>query len=653
MSVLDPTPAEVGGEDQDSTRIFRQWAGIALILLVAFATLPGAYRPLGPPGIDPGWQWAVNHANEAGLEFGRDVVFTYGPLAFLMVPLDVAHNLLIANVFYIIVQMIFAAALVSLFLKERKLAPVAIFAVLFVCARHQGLTLEAQVLLVIGVLAVLSLLGENRLLLATAAGLSGILLLVKMSLGLAAVMLLAAAVAVAMIIYKRPWFFALGLSPFPLVGVLLAAVYFDSAGTFINWLTLSMEMVSGYSVANSILGPVSQVAVGVVVVIGWLVAAVFVRSDRRLLAVILVFAPVVIIQFRLAFVRQDTHQLQFVPFMLALVALSTLFVRQRRHLVAHVAVFIVLLVGGSLTNLIDPLGRGLLPRNLLTGGSGAQTVANLIRFEDTREVLAADSRRNLAPLELPEEWMALVENSPGGIGTLPWEIQYCPANGLEWNPTPTIQLYAAYTAGLDLWSAEKYRGEHAPDFIVNEYVPVGKRHQMIDAPATWREIFTRYRLRGARLEPTQVALLERRRDVPPSSYEIVHRGEVALGSAGSGVPAADGLLFAEFDLRLTALGRMQKALFRIPLIYLVMYHASGDVTYYRLTPGPAVNGVLVNRFPKDFMGYRRLWQGRIDDPVVRFTITGPGLSFFSSPVAITWRELTINQEPPALALETH
>jgi hypothetical protein len=645
VSEIDPGPAVAGPSKDGPEGFWGQAAGVAAILGAAFVTLPGLYLPLGPAGIDPGWQWAVNQANPTGLVFGRDVVFTYGPLAFLMVPLDIAHHLLTANLFYMAVQALFTAALVLLFLQLKRPASAVVFALLFVIARHQGLTLEAQILIVVGILSLLALLQKHRLPLAVAAALSGVLFLAKLSLGVAASVILGATVAVAVFVFRRPLSFVYGLAPFPLVVGVLAMMYFDGAATFLRWLSLSREIVSGYSVANSILGPASQVAVGAVTVILWISAAAFLRRDRPLLAFNLVFAPAVIIQFRLAFVRQDTHQLQFVPFVLALVALSALFVHRRRDLAVVVAVFLALMVGGSATGLIDPHGRGFFPQDLLSGSGGAKAISRLIHFGETRRKLAEESRRNLAPLELPEGWLELVRTSQDGVGTLPWEIQYCPANDLEWSPTPTIQLYAAYTAELDRWSAEKYRGEKTPGFIINEYVPVGKRHQMIDAPATWREIFIRYRLRAAMLEPTQTALLERRTEVPQTTYEVVHRSSITLGSAGIEVPAADGLLFAEFDLQLNTLGRVQKSLFRIPLIYLVMYHASGDTTYYRLTPGPAVNGVLINRFPKDFMGYRLLWQGRIDDPVVRFMIAGPGLSFFRSPVEITWRELMIAVHP--------
>ena len=142
-------------------RQIQLFIGLALVLLVGFTTLFGIYRPLGPPGIDPGWQWAANQAADAGLVFGRDIVFTYGPLAFLMVPLDVSSNLLVANIFLLVVQTLFTVALAVLFVRDRRVSAVAAFAILFVIARNQGLGIEGFLPLVVGLLALLGVFREG------------------------------------------------------------------------------------------------------------------------------------------------------------------------------------------------------------------------------------------------------------------------------------------------------------------------------------------------------------------------------------------------------------------------------------------------------------------------------------------------------------
>lgn len=630
----------------DRGRSTRLIVGLALIVIVCFVTLNSNYRPLGPPGIDPGWQWAVNQAHSAGLVFGRDIVFTYGPLGFLMVPLDVSSNLLVANIFLIAVQVLLAAALAALYFRDRRLSALATFVVLFVIARHQGLSIEGFFLIVVGLLALLGVFADRRLPLAAAALLAAILLMVKMSLGVASLVILVAAFIIARFIFHRPYRFALGLLLFPVTLIILAALFFDRPGSFFSWLQLSAQVVSGYSVAMSLIGPGVQVAVGLIVVGVWFGLSVVLRHDRRLLACNLVFAPVVLIQFRLAFVRQDSHQLQFIPFMLALIAISSLFTHRQRQVGAHVAAFAALLIAGALTGLVDPVARGLLPASLLTGGSGPRALSQLLHIRATREALAADSKVNLEPLRLRDNLRGLLEDSRNGVGTLPWEIQYCPANRLDWNPTPTLQLYSAYTRDLDLWSAEHYAGDDAPQFIINSFGGVGMNRQLFETPATWRTIFINYELRSVWWMPETALLLERRKDPPKWKLEEVARSTVVLDGPSAPVPASDHLLFADINLRFTGIGRIQKTLFRVPAVALVMTHESHHATACRFIPGTAGNSVLINRFPRDFLGYWRLWQRISDDPVVRLAIGGEGTPFFRPRAAITWRELRIASPTP-------
>ena len=67
--------------------------------------------PEGTP--DPSWQLALNHAAEYGLTFGDEVIFTYGPLGFLRVPL-VAYDgpAVFAAVYAIYVQLALGLTLV-------------------------------------------------------------------------------------------------------------------------------------------------------------------------------------------------------------------------------------------------------------------------------------------------------------------------------------------------------------------------------------------------------------------------------------------------------------------------------------------------------------------------------------------------------------
>src|SRR5579871_1709026 len=77
------------------------WVNIGRILLLAgilAAGYPVRHYPI-TAGIDASWAYGLNYAHVKGLIFGREAIFTYGPLAWLMLPMDVGSNLRHAFVF--------------------------------------------------------------------------------------------------------------------------------------------------------------------------------------------------------------------------------------------------------------------------------------------------------------------------------------------------------------------------------------------------------------------------------------------------------------------------------------------------------------------------------------------------------------------------
>src|SRR6476660_8679315 len=60
-------------------------AGLVLFVVLMLAFLPAAPEPVYV-GLDPSWMWGLSMAHARGLAFGKEVGFTYGPLAYLFVP---------------------------------------------------------------------------------------------------------------------------------------------------------------------------------------------------------------------------------------------------------------------------------------------------------------------------------------------------------------------------------------------------------------------------------------------------------------------------------------------------------------------------------------------------------------------------------------
>src|SRR5580704_5749728 len=119
-------PLESSDRRTKNERIYRAIGGLATVYVclmtfsMQFESVDQANRRLdyisGPkgavkPGLDESWAWALNAVTQTGYIFGKDVVFTYGPLGFLMSPRPLGHNFQWASCFAVCIRAIFAGLL--------------------------------------------------------------------------------------------------------------------------------------------------------------------------------------------------------------------------------------------------------------------------------------------------------------------------------------------------------------------------------------------------------------------------------------------------------------------------------------------------------------------------------------------------------------
>lgn len=84
---------------------------LLIALLLTLLSCPFHFIDHASRGVDPSWAWALNNALHNGLIFGRDIIFTYGPLSFLNSRNDtyIPHYMLVcgdllrfAGIFYLL-----------------------------------------------------------------------------------------------------------------------------------------------------------------------------------------------------------------------------------------------------------------------------------------------------------------------------------------------------------------------------------------------------------------------------------------------------------------------------------------------------------------------------------------------------------------------
>lgn len=108
---------------RDSTRVaasivggLNRAKGARLVLCILGAALicPIRYWPI-VPGTDNTWVFAMNYAKVHGLAHGRDVVWTSGPLGYLVFPQNIGENLPHALIFQGILWLVLAGLFADVF----------------------------------------------------------------------------------------------------------------------------------------------------------------------------------------------------------------------------------------------------------------------------------------------------------------------------------------------------------------------------------------------------------------------------------------------------------------------------------------------------------------------------------------------------------
>jgi hypothetical protein len=606
------------------------WVGLVVFLF------PGARGSLGT-GLDPSYAFGLNEVAARGLVHGRDVAYTYGPLGTVLLP--TAQNAEATLRFRLALYALFAAALARALRRASPKRGLA-FAALLLVAHLTGLRYEYQLLFALALLIAPEVARPNRI--PIAAIVAGLLVtlfgLIKVSLGICALVLLGGWLVV--LALRRPPYAwrSVGSS----LGALCASVavaipwVFEAPRWALAWLGFQADLASGFAVVMVIEGSGLEVAadllgLGVVLAL-WIYAW---RTRSTLASFWAVAFPVLILAFRHTLVRQGGHGSIFPSFLLALLALGVLLAERADEIRASLAGWLAALIV-ALPAAISFAGPAENSRyELALGVRGVENLGAALLPQRDRMRLAAIERRALGPSQLPEAFVAPIRAAGSTVDVLPLELSLLAANRLLWVPTPTLQLYLAYSPRLDRWNAEHFRSGGGADLLLVENRAIDRRQMLWDTPETWRAILERYELDPRRPRPGWIVLRKR---VRPAAFHLARSGDqpFELGQPLE-VPRGPGWRFAELHLEPSLRGLLAAALWRVPPLFAETTYEDGAKKTWRLVPATASGGLLLAPATRNSAELSALW-GTEGPPsgVVRLRIFGPGLSAYRSEARVVW-----------------
>ncbi|HXI91795.1 MAG TPA: hypothetical protein VNO24_17415 [Blastocatellia bacterium] len=593
--------------------------GAMSLIVAALFLIP--FRPLMPnSGLDPSWRYALNEALAHGYVFGRDLIFTFGPLGSVYSTVyDPATDkiMMIGSTVYSI-GLCVAVGLVAH--PRRHLVALAFpFIICLSLSRDSGfLALPFFLLLAVTRASLpkgtafrleptpLVVLGIGISTIATAMSpivkgsfvgstfsICGLALVALASKNMRAAAAFAALIGVAL-------FSAWGLTGQPLAQLP-------------HFLLGQGPIISGYTDAMSLGGPLGAPALYLLVALLLLIAfySSFVRRTGRLgWGTLLGLGLILFIAFKAGFVRQDGHVFVATGTLLLLAYAISLVTKPRVALLLwFAAAYAWTLIGGT----IFPINTSYIASRIdtvwndtVSGITTRLTEPNTLKTE-----FAAANKKIRDEFPLP--------HVAGNVDIYPTELSAVFANGLSWAGRPVFQSYSVYDPRLDAKNVAHLRSVDAPQTVFFTFAPIDRRLPTFDDSGSLLTLLSDYRVVGysppyVRLEKTFQSSMA----VLAEEQARVERGELGQTIALNALAPT----WLTLNVRPTLIGKIVGILFKLPELQIELTLDNGQVVQHRFIPAIGRTGFIVSPYMTSSQDYMLVAAGLPGTPRVKsFKIT--------------------------------
>jgi hypothetical protein len=613
----------------------RNWRNIAGLVCAAILLSNCFYWALTPfelsyPGasLDDSWMVVVGEEAARAAQWGKDIVFTYGPTSSLSTNYYNELFLYLNVLGGLLISIIFGVA-TSLFLVGRPkghtilfTAVVAFAACLFTMRDPLFFALAMIIFLVSFQGGEVRRLGE----LAAIAGAIalGPVALSKMTFGLSALFLLVLADFNSVFARRMP----LLTFAFVLSATLTSVSLGQSLSVLPLFLELQGEIVKGYSEAMALNGWDAELITYLVVsgLLGALILKAELnrevpRPNVELVLLLLGFSAFWLLTFKAGFVRHDLHTLtawQAAGFGAILYAVSLPWSRGRKK----ASPAWVMVIGVTLLVVIAPMRWAFEPG----GPWGFPGITYLDRLSAVyRDVLVRAPTGHWSSLfafvshpsdwliqadvEKANAWARIRESQPlpklvGSIDVIPSVQATVIANGLDYRPRPVFAEYSTYTPRLIEANRQFFESARAPEWLFFAPGSIDGRYPSSAEGALWPDFLRLY-------EPQKFVgdlLLLHRRAQPLSG--LLGASRRVHARVGEEISIADtGPLFAKIVIKKTWLGRLLNLLYRPPEVMMLVKCSDKREAQYRLVPQMAESGFVLSPLVNNIRTYVALAYG--------------------------------------------
>lgn len=584
------------------------WAACFLIAYVSSFLLSGVSAPI--PDLDPSYQLVLEYARVHDFQFGRDIVFTFGPLGFL--------NTWVSQGFFPVQRILFALAWsgiaawsVTCLARQMPGAMKIIFLIWFLIYSNSGwLDLHASMVMLYGCMVLMGNIHERKYSSLLVIVFFALLALIKFTFFMAATVGIITCVMVH--IGKRNYKTSgMILICFVSIFITLWVVNGQKCENLLPWLKGSYEIVAGYNEAMAIFPKTWVLIICSIAGAMYITSIIITISSSNMeisrLGIIAVTSFYVFLSWKHGFVRADGHVMSFIFFLpLAYsVLLSDVFQktmhRQARRYLASMFIGVVILCnwaadfqepGTMLTKLIYwPQHMISNSRQILNAATG--------RLENCFEALVTDQEFKRFP-DLPVVRSLVGKSSVDVVNYSQWAAL---ANDLNYQPRPVIQGYAAYTPYLQDLNLSYYKSEKRPKYVLFKMESIDGRFPTLDDASLLVYILGNFR--PVAKEGGFLILKSSFDSTQNAEPLLIHEQDITFGESLDMSAYKNRTVIMKVAIRPTIAGRIVKSIFQSPIVTLNT-NVNGKPAGYRFIPSMAERGLVISPLlltNKDISGY--------------------------------------------------
>ena len=583
-----------------------RWLGAGACVLAAAAIWLITVEiplPMIGVGLDESWQEVLVQAHLQGWQFGKDIIFTYGPWGFLISHYIPGGAMAAKLAWEIPGKLALAAGIVGLSAaipRPRRW--------LFLLASPFFLEFfpDTAGLLFITLLVLLWIIRAGAPPWRTALAVVALAFLAEMKFTECLIVGVGLASAVAAAAAQGRRFRAAALAAgFVAAFLVLWLAAGQNPVHLYHFFRYSLSLAGGYAACLSFQETPAVFAAGAAVMLLNLAFAAQVwrarpaSAEARASAVFLSAAW--FLAWKHGFVRADDHVYGFFSLSLLLaLALPGLVRAGGRWFFVNVP---LCLIGMTLADPALLAAIGPIFRDHVSAEAGA-----LLHPARTRADYAAEESGAASANQLPALRAAV---GRGSIDLLTYEQGLLLHNGLDYRPRPIFQSYSVFTPALMAKNLGFYLSDRAPDFVLLRLEKTVDWHDPMQEDAL---VLAALPGRYAIASETPDGLLLKRRGpavgAPTIRLQAISGASAVLGEEIA-LPAERGhaiWLRAEFPL--SHLGQVRAALYKPPLLAMIVTEDGGAELRYRVAPPMAAEGMILQPTIETTADYAAFMRGR-------------------------------------------